>query len=54
MSSTTWQIFSLGLQLFPVGRFNHVGPDLLNVTEIGIADLQQAMLQKPSRRSQNM
>ena len=52
MSSTTWKIFSLGL--LPIGRFSHVGPELLNVTEIGIADLQQAMLQKPSRRSQNM
>lgn len=39
MGSATWQIFSLGLQRFPIGRFNHVGPDLLNVTEIGITDL---------------
>lgn len=54
MSSPTWQIFSLGLQLFPIGRFGHVGSDLLNVTEISITDLQQAMLQKPSRRSQNL
>lgn len=54
MSSPTWQIFSLGLQRFPIGRFGHVGSDLLNVTEISITDLQQAMLQEPSRRSQNL